>query len=259
MFLQQVLKILKEEFEKSHLKKYLYGALLYGSLAREEDFIPGWSDCDVLFVPNYDFCCPRDFYNELGHWYANVRERIEYKKVKWGIEDEIDVSVYDKGSVKSGRFCWMITNFKDHLRKSGKVFFGNDVRDILSNEKPKTDEEYSMAYGLWRTRITASSLNYYRRHDKKSFKYEFKKSIKALGNFCRNAVILVQPLKNDAKSKILQQFVDLFPEIKLEDIRKIMEIPQKWPSLDEEEMTELFFKGLEIREEVVKALVNKKI
>jgi hypothetical protein len=152
----------------------------------------------------------------------------------------------------------MIKSFKDHLKNSGKVIWGEDFRKFLSDEQPGPNEESGVAYSLWRTRKTASTLDYNRKHDKRQFMYEFKKSTKALGNFFRNAVILRGgKLKYDTKPGIAQQFIELFPEVDPESVLEILGVPLLWPDLSEREMTELFFKGLEIREIATKVLAKK--
>jgi len=262
MKLEEVSEIIHEELKPS-LQKHLYSAVTYGSAARKEDYIPGWSDFDVLVVPNYDFICSRDFYDELGSWYTRARERLEEKGVEWGTEEEIGISVYDKGTIQSGRYCWMIMNFREHLKRSGELFWkdGKDIKKILSREKPRTDEEWSIAYGLWRTRVTASMLDYHRKHDIKSLKYDFKKSTKAWGNFIRNVVNLSEPLKQDTKPGIAKQFMELIPQVSSEDVKKLQEVSHKWltehKKMRLEKMTDLFFSGLRIREEVVKVLSTR--
>ena len=257
MELRKLSEIIGEGLKPS-LQKHLYGVLTYGSAAREEDYTPGWSDFDVLVVPNYNFVCPREFYDELASWYTSIREALEKKGVNWGIEEEVSFSVYDVGTIKSGRYAWMIRSFREHLRKSGKVFFGKDVRDMLSEKFPQTEEEYSIGYGLWRTRVTASLLDYYKKHDQRQLKYEFKKSVKALKNFFRNAVTLKgEKLRSDSNFSITEQFMDLFPGVNREDILEILAIPILWPNLSQKDMSELFFKGLKIREEFIKSLAEK--
>jgi len=179
MELQKLSEIVRKELKPS-LQKHLYGVLTYGSAARG-DYIPGWSDFDVLVVPNYNFVCPREFYDELASWYTSIRKKLEENKVDWGIGEEVNFSVYDLGTIQSGRYAWMIKSFRDHLRKSGRIFWteGRDIKDILSEKSPQSEEEYSLAYGLWRTRVTASSLDYYKKYDQRQFKYEFKKEYKS--------------------------------------------------------------------------------
>jgi predicted nucleotidyltransferase len=258
MELQKLSEIVRKELKPS-LQKHLYGVLTYGSAARG-DYVPGWSDFDILIVPNYNFVCPREFYDELASWYTSVRKKLEENGIDWGIEEEVSFSVYDLGTVKSGRYAWMIRSFRDHLRKSGRIFWteGKDIKDILSEKFPQAEEEYSLAYALWRTRVTASSLDYYKKYDQKQFKYEFKKSVKALKNFFRNAVILNgEKLRSDYSLSIAKQFTDAFPEINSEEVLEVLAIPNLWPNLSQEEMTNLFFTGLRIREETIKSLAEK--
>jgi predicted nucleotidyltransferase len=256
MKLTETLNVLKEELLKPSLTKHCFNISTYGSAAREKDFDEDWSDVDVLIIPNYDFKCPVEFYHELGSSYTRIRERIEEKVVEWGIEDEIGFSVYDKGSIESGRYAWMLESFKEHLRKSAKTFWGKDIKTILSKEQPRANEESGIAYGLWRTRVTASELDYNRKHDERNFVYNFKRSTKALGSFFRNAIILKnEKPKFDDKHRIAEQFIDLFPEVDHEAVLEVLGVPLLWPDkLDKKDMEELFYKGLRIREETVKSL-----
>ncbi len=255
MKLNEILKVLKEELKPS-LLRHCFGIMTYGSAAREEDYKEKWSDVDVLFLSKYNFCCPVEFYEELSNTYTRVRERLE-KKINWGIEEEVEFSVYDVGSVKSGKYAWIIKSFKEHLRSSGKILFGKDFRNILSDKNPGPNEESSLAYSIWRTRKTATLLDYLRKHNKRSFAYNFKKSTKALGNFFRNAVILKgEKLKGDTKYEIANQFIEAFPEVNPEDVLEVLSVPLVWPNLTEKEMMNIFYKGLKIRETTVKALAT---
>jgi predicted nucleotidyltransferase len=255
MKLKETLTILKEELKPS-LTEHCYGISTYGSAARGEDFIEGWSDVDVLVIPKYDFQCPRSFYEEASRWFTRTRERLEEKGADWGIKDEIDLSIYDKGSVESGRYAWMIESFKDHLRRSAKTICGSDVRNILSKEHPKMDEEASLSYSLWTTRSTASTLDYNRKHDEKEFMYDVKKSTKALSNFFRDAVVLKGgKLKSDAKPEIAKQFIEVFPEVNPESVLEVIATPILWPNkLSQNGLLDIFYNGLETREIAVKVL-----
>jgi len=259
MKLKETLAILKEELKPS-LTSHCYSISTYGSAARGEDFIEGWSDVDVLVIPKYNFQCPRNFYEEAARWFTRTRERLEERGANWGIKDEVGLSIYDKGSVESGRYAWMIESFKDHLRRSAKTILGNDIRNILSKEQPRMNEEAGLSYSLWRTRFTASTLDYNRKHDEKQFMYDIKKSTKATSNFFRNAVVLkAGRLKSDAKSQIAEQFIEVFPEINPKHVLEIIGTPILWPDkLSRNEMLDIFYNGLETRETAVKVLAESK-
>jgi hypothetical protein len=253
MKLQDIMTVIKGEMKPS-LTQHCYGISTYGSAARVEDFVVGWSDVDLLVVPKYDFQCPRDFYEEAASWFTRTREKLEEKGANWGLEDEVGLSIYDKGSVESGRYCWMIESFKDHLKKSSKTIWGNDVRNILSERQPKMNEEAALSYSLWKARQTASTLDYNRKHDERQFMYDVKKNTKALGNFFRDAVALKgEKLKSDMKLKIAGQFVDLFPEADPLGVLAVAGTPYLWP-LDRDSMADIFYSGLETREIAIKAL-----
>jgi len=258
MKLEETLSIIQEELKPS-LTKHCYGILTYGSAARRKDFIPRWSDVDILIASDYDFECPKEFYSETADWYTRIREKMEKRGVNWGIEDEVGFSLYDIGSITSGRLCWMLPSFKEHLMRSARVLWGGDFRGVMSDEYHKANEEAGVAYSLWRTRVAASTLDYNERHDERQLKYDFKKSTKALGNFFRDAVVLEGgKLREDTKPGIAEQFVELFPKVNAKDVKDILTVPSRWPNVSHNEMEDLFFKGLRIREVAVGVLTKDK-
>ena len=87
--------------------------------------------------------------------------------------------------------------------------------------------------------------------------YNYKKSIKALGNLFRNAIVLkTEKLKSDTKFGISERFIEVFPEDNSEDVLEMLAVPLLWPNLSEEEMIDTFYESLKIREIAVKSLAE---
>lgn len=263
MELRETLGILREKLDELSLKEHCYGIQTYGSSTKacKTNFIPKWSDVELIVVSNYDFCCPMEYYLGLQSWYKNVREEMERRGVKWGIEDEINFSIHDKGAIKSGTYSWMTEGFKEHIRKSSEVFEGKDIREILSAKEPST-KEAALVYSLWRTRLTVAESEYLKNHDVNDFKLSFKKSTKALKNFYRESVQRVEKLRSDDNRDITCQFKEIIPEIDQEGVTALQKVADRWPSEHEtmklEEMSDLLLRGLKIREITVKALASQK-
>jgi len=262
MQLDELLAITREEFP-STLKKHLYTITLVGSGAREIDYFPRWSDLDIVIVPDYEFLCPRGCYEKIALWYTNIRERVEDVGRMWGLDEQVNLHVYDVGTVKSTRLTRMTEGFRKHILRSGENYLerGRDIKEILPRKISQTREENDIGYAAWRTRITATELNYQRKRDENTLKYNIKMSLRGLTNFRRRVVEYIDhELVYDANPRIADRFIELFPEVNQRDFSEIIQLSSRWPNhkrIDLDELTDLFFKGLEIREAVIKTLVNE--
>ncbi|MDI6826500.1 MAG: hypothetical protein QMD36_04945 [Candidatus Aenigmarchaeota archaeon] len=98
----------------------------------------------------------------------------------------IEISPYDRGNVAYGKFCFMRRTFKDHLRKSSRLLYGNDVREILSQAFPEGEEVF-VAYSLWITRKNLISLK--ERITQEKLKSSTKECIRSFKNFLREFVL----------------------------------------------------------------------
>lgn len=223
----------------------LYSVALYGSAARREDFIEDWSDIDLLIVVDACFKIPRRIYECISHWYLEITNKIGEK---------LEINIHDKGNVMYGRLDFLTESFKHHLRKEAITIYGNEIRDILSPHSPEGIENY-IAHSLWTTR-----KNYVLRMngDYKSLREATKQSLKAFKNFVLNACLLKSGyIKSWKKQDVLESFKFNFPEFETEEIEELLSIPSRWYSLNSRnELLELLYSSVKLREEIVKALVE---
>lgn len=225
----------------------LYSVALYGSAARKEDFIESWSDIDLLIVVDACFKIPRRIYECISHWYFEVTDEIGEK---------LEINIHDKGNVMYGKLDFLTESFKHHLRKEAITIYGSEIRDILSPHSPEGIENY-IAHSLWITRKNyVSRMN----GDYKSLREATKQSLKAFKNFVLNACLLKSGyIKSWRKQDVLESFKFNFPEFKTEEIEELLSVPKKWNSINNrDELLELLYSSVKLREEIVKALVEWK-
>jgi hypothetical protein len=232
--------------------KGIYSICVYGSAARG-DFIPGWSDVDLLIVFDYNFVVPRECYESAISWYSKTNSEIQKK-----YNSRVKAYLYDKANLAYGRFCFMQEDFKTHLRESSKTLYGKDMRDILPQIFPIGLEE-KIAYSLWTTRKNIITLNY---NNHKELQEGVQSCMGGFKNFLRNVCYLKDgKLNGDSNAAIVEQFFSSFPQISENEVEKLLNATKEWESLKNNEkiLKELLFSSLNLRERVIELMSESKL
>jgi predicted nucleotidyltransferase len=198
-----VINSIKEEFRGN---KEIYGILVFGSVPRN-DAVPRFSDVDAILVVNHDFVIPRGVYEDVSE---SVRKVVEKNEIF------LDIAVLDKKLPRT-KFTTAGPNFKEHLRNTGEVIVGEDVRNLFSKGSyfigrniGLSEARGSIAWNLVTTRKNAIYLEHRLVHDKKRAEVTMQQAVRSLTAFSRNAIQIKTGIWVDDKAGIEEQFKEEF-------------------------------------------------
>lgn len=244
MCYKSLIESIKKEFENN---EEIYGILIYGSSSRG-DFIPAFSDLDLMLVVNHNFVIPRKCYEKIGRSFGKLVE--EYNIY-------IDAMICDK-EILGTKFSTLGPIIRKHIKDIGEVILGKNVKELLSEnyfidkDIAKSEARGYIAWNLDSSRRNTVYLEYYKKHNGIKFEEVLKYSLKSLPSFIRNAVLLKTNKWIEDKNEVFELFKEEFKSLYFID----PDMGRRWYHLSEEEKVDLFFQSLNLREEIIKILAE---
>lgn len=222
MSYKSLIEAIKKEFENN---EKIYGILVYGSASRG-DFIPSFSDLDLMLVVDCDFVIPRECYKEIGR---SLVKLVEENNIY------IDVMICDR-EILGTKFSTLGPYIKKHIRNKGEMILGKNLKDLLSEnyfideDITKSEARGYMAWNLNSSRKNAVYLSYYKEYDKKRFEEVIKQGLRSLLSFMRNAILLKTDKWIEDKGEIFESFKEEFRSLSFSEL----DVGKRWSYLLEE-------------------------
>lgn len=127
---------------------------LYGSLIREEDFVPGRSDVDGGFILRTEFITPRI---EAGYLSRFLNNCLRHAEKEAGLSDSdlgirVNLNLMDSAINRDGRFLAYDNSYTDYLKENAIIVAGPDIVQEMNGMNYKRQSLESAAHNLRKVR-----------------------------------------------------------------------------------------------------------
>lgn len=228
--------------------------MVFGSLTRPEDFIPGVSDVDCFLVTRDDVVTDKELLRDVSDVLADALEKNYVER---------DFTLSDIATMIDGRFNSFNRAWKPYFQESDnvEVLLGPDYRGTFHFTLPEKDYQDEIVWTLREMRKQYIHSTFYRRNDYEAFLAGFGKMLKLTGRGSKQLVSMVDGHLHVPKFSAVERAAELFPSLNLEPLQYAKWIythPQERDKLNDkpEEILKVSTDSLTFFEELIREYMH---
>lgn len=186
--------------------------MVYGSLIRSQDFVPGRSDIDALLLTRDNVVTDKELLRNASEVLAEALEKHYIP---------FQVSVSDIATMIDGRFNTYDPTFKEYFKEEGKILVGPDYRKTFAFQLPTIPSQAEVIWSLRKARQQLLLAEYNVRNDYPAFLKGFEKTLQATSRGSKQLLYMVDGKLRVQKCSALETIAEIFPNVNNEPLRDI--------------------------------------
>lgn len=185
--------------------------MVFGSLTRPEDFIPGVSDVDCFLVTRDDVVTDKELLRDVSDVLADALEKHYVER---------DITVSDIATMIDARFSSFNHSWKNYFQESDnvEVVLGPDYRRLFLFTRQEKNFQDEIVWSLREVRKQCVHAEFYRRNDYEAFLNGFDKILKRTGRGSRQLISMVDEKLHVPKFSAVERAGELFPSLNVEPL-----------------------------------------